>query len=74
MPLAELCRDHGLSTASFCKWRATYGGMDASMIAQTKGVAVRAEPANDPGDGFPGEWNRRRKKMFAELEPCRTNC
>lgn len=24
----ELCRQHGISTASFCKWRSKYGGMD----------------------------------------------
>jgi putative transposase len=38
VPVAELCREHGMSTASFYKWRAKYGGMDASMIAQTKAL------------------------------------
>jgi putative transposase len=52
MPVAELCREHGMSTASFYKWRAKYGGMDASMIAQTKALE---------------DENRRLKKMFAEL-------
>ena len=28
MPVAQLCRDHGMSNASFYKWRAKYGGMD----------------------------------------------
>ena len=28
MPVAELCREHGMSNASFYKWRAKYGGMD----------------------------------------------
>lgn len=32
MPVAELCRAHGMGSASFCKWCAKYGGMDASMI------------------------------------------
>ena len=27
--VAELCRQHGMSDASFYKWRAKYGGMDA---------------------------------------------
>ena len=40
MPVAELCREHGMSTASFCKWRAKYVGMDASMISQTTVVEV----------------------------------
>ena len=34
MPVAELCRAHGMSSASFYKWRAKYGGMDASLISQ----------------------------------------
>ena len=52
VPVAQLCREHGMSNASFYKWRAKYGGMDASMIAHTKAVE---------------EENRRLKKMFAEL-------
>ena len=52
VPVAELCREHGMSSASFYKWRAKYGGMDASMIAQTKALE---------------DENRRLKKMFAEL-------
>ena len=27
-PVPELCREHGMSSASFYKWRAKYGGMD----------------------------------------------
>jgi len=27
VPVSELCREHGMSTASFYKWRAKYGGM-----------------------------------------------
>ena len=27
-PIQELCREHGMSTATFYKWRAKYGGMD----------------------------------------------
>ena len=36
VPVAELCREQGMSNASFYKWRARYGGMDASMIAQMR--------------------------------------
>ena len=52
VPVAELCREHGMSSASFYKWRAKFGGMDASMISQMKAIE---------------EENRRLKKMFAEL-------
>lgn len=38
VPVAELCREHGMSNASFCKWRAKYGGMDASMVSQMKAM------------------------------------
>ena len=30
----ELCREHGMSSATFYKWRAKYGGMDASMMSR----------------------------------------
>lgn len=52
VPVAELCREHGMSDASFYKWRAKYGGMDAAMISQMKAIE---------------DENRRLKKMFAEL-------
>ncbi|GAB3107679.1 hypothetical protein GCM10027217_34370 [Pseudomaricurvus hydrocarbonicus] len=50
-PVPELCREHGMSTASFYKWRAKYGGMDASMVARLKELE---------------DENRRLKKMYAE--------
>ena len=52
VPVAELCREHGMSSASFYKWQAKFGGMDASMISQMKAIE---------------DENRRFKKMFAEL-------
>ena len=30
MAVAELCRQHGFSPASFYQWRAKYGGMEAN--------------------------------------------
>jgi putative transposase len=32
VPVSELCREHGMSNASFYKWRSKFDGMDASMI------------------------------------------
>ncbi len=52
IPVAQLCREHGMSDASFYKWRARLGGMDASMVAQMKSME---------------DENRRLKKMYAEL-------
>ena len=52
VPVAELCREHGMSSASFYKWRAKYGGMDASLISQMKAME---------------DENRRLKRMYADL-------
>ena len=52
VPVSELCREHGMSNASFYKWRAKFGGMDVSMISELKAMA---------------EENRRLKRMYAEM-------
>lgn len=36
MPIKELCRNGGFSDATFYKWRAKFGGMDASLMARLK--------------------------------------
>ena len=51
VPVPELCRAHGMSSATFYKWRAKYGGMDASLMARLKELE---------------DENRRLKKMYAE--------
>jgi putative transposase len=33
-PATELCREHGMSDATFYKWRSKFGGMDVSMMAR----------------------------------------
>ncbi len=50
-PVPELCREHGMSSASFYKLRAKYGGMDASLMTRLKELE---------------DENRRLKKMYAE--------
>ena len=50
-PVPQLCREHDMSSATFYKWRAKYGGLDASMMARLK--ELEAE-------------NARLKKMYAE--------
>ncbi len=32
----DICRELGISTATFYKWRSKYGGMDVSMMARMK--------------------------------------
>src|SRR5690554_860013 len=51
MPVPELCREHGISSATFYKWRAKFGGMDASLMKRMKELE---------------DENRRLKKMYAE--------
>ena len=37
VPVSELCREHGMSNATYCAcyaWRSKYGGMDASHMAE----------------------------------------
>jgi putative transposase len=51
LPVPELCREVGISTATFYKWRAKFGGMDTSMMARMKELE---------------EENRRLKKMYIE--------
>ena len=51
LAVPEVCRELGISSATFYKWRAKYGGMDASMMARMK--ELEAE-------------NARLKKMYIE--------
>jgi putative transposase len=36
IPVPEICRELGISSATFYKWRAKFGGMDVSMMARMK--------------------------------------
>ena len=38
MPVAELCRKHGVSDASVYKWKARYGGMDVSEARRLRAL------------------------------------
>ena len=50
-PVPQLCSEHGMSSATFYKWRSKYGGMDASLMARMKELE---------------DENRRLKKMYVE--------
>ena len=53
IPVTELCRQHGMSSAAFYKWRSKYGGMDASLMARMKELE---------------QENARLKKMYADAQ------
>ena len=38
VPIADLCRKHGVSNASLYKWKAKYGGMDVSEARKLKAL------------------------------------
>lgn len=38
VPVAELCRKHGVSDASIYKWKAKYDGMDVSETKRLKAL------------------------------------
>ena len=40
VPIAELCRKHGMSDASFYAWKAKYGGLDVSETKRLRGLEV----------------------------------
>ena len=51
MPVAQICREHNISSATFYKWRSKFSGMDASLMARMRELE---------------QENARLKKMYAE--------
>ena len=52
VPVPDVCRKHGISTSTFYKWRAKYGGLDASELKRLRELE---------------DENRRLKQMYADL-------
>ena len=52
-PVLDLCREHGISNATFYKWRAKFGGMDVSLMAKMKELE---------------DENRRLKKLYVDAQ------
>jgi putative transposase len=50
--VVELCRKHGMSDATYYKWKARYGGLDVSQLRRLKDLELE---------------NSRLKKMYADL-------
>lgn len=51
IPVPQVCREHGISSATFYKWRSKFSGMDASLMARMRELE---------------QENARLKKMYAE--------
>ena len=52
VPVKDLCRELGISSATSYQWRSKYGGMEASDLKRLKELE---------------EENRRLKQMYADL-------
>jgi putative transposase len=52
MDTKDICREQGISRATFYNWKKRYGGMDASQLKRLKELE---------------EENKRLKRMFADL-------
>jgi putative transposase len=48
---ADVCRNYGISSATFCKWKAKYGGLELSDAKRTEA---------------PADENAKLKKLLAE--------
>jgi putative transposase len=52
IPTADICREHGISQATFYNWKAKYGGMEVREVKRLK--ELEAE-------------NAKLKRMYAEM-------
>lgn len=52
MKVWQVCREHGISSATYYKWKSKYGGLEASEVKKLKALE---------------EENTKLKRMFAEL-------
>lgn len=52
VPVKDVCRQAGISVASYYQWKSKYGGMEASDLKRVKELEVE---------------NGRLKRMYAEL-------
>ncbi len=50
--VAEICREHGISNATYYQWKSKYGGLEASDLKRMKELE---------------DENNRLKKMYADL-------
>lgn len=52
MKVEQLCREHGISSATYYNWKSKYGGMEASDVKRLKELE---------------DENARLKRMYADL-------
>jgi putative transposase len=52
VPVKDICRQHGISPATYYKWKSKYGGLDASELKRIKDLESE---------------NAKLKRMYADL-------
>ena len=52
MKVTDICREHGISNATYYQWKSKYGGLEASDLKRLRDIELE---------------NARLKKMYAEL-------
>jgi putative transposase len=52
LPVQEVCRKHGISSATYYNWKSKYGGLEASELKRIKELETE---------------NARLKQMYADL-------
>jgi putative transposase len=52
LPVAEVCRKHGISNATYYQWKSKYAGMSANELKRVRDLEAE---------------NSRLKRMYAEL-------
>ena len=45
LPANEVWRKHGISSATYYKWKAKYGGLEVSELVRVKELESREQPA-----------------------------
>ncbi|KOA95880.1 transposase, partial [Xanthomonas arboricola] len=48
-PVPQLCREHGISSATFYKWRSKFGGIDGSVVCDPQEVHADNERLHKMG-------------------------
>ena len=51
MKTADVCRTHGISSATFYKWKAKYGGLEVSDAKRLKALEDRERRAEEAVGG-----------------------
>lgn len=64
---ADLCRKHGMSSASFYAWKAKYGGMDVSDAQKLKGLEAGKRQVEEAAGGDDDRQRRAERPAWKKM-------